>query len=161
MAELAQRLRDMVEPYVAAEGVELDGLELIGNDQARILRIIVDADGGVGVDRIAALSRGIGRLLETEDVFAGAYTLELTSPGLERKLRLPSHYAKSVGRQAKVKTKVEIDGARTHRGEIASVDDEGLTLTIDGGARRIEFDDVVSARTVFVWDKSAKSGARR
>ena len=161
MADLAKRLWDIVEPFVAAEGVELDDVEVIGNERARILRVTVDAKDGVGVDRIATLSRGVGRLLEAEDFFSDAYTLELSSPGLERKLRLPNHYLKSVGREAKVKTRVEIDGARNHRGAIVSADDKGFTLGIDGADRRIEFDDVVSARTVFVWDKSAKSGARR
>jgi len=152
----AGRLWNVVEPYTSAEGVELDDIEIVGAERAQIVRIVVDAPGSLGVDRIAELSRGLSRLLDHADVTSGSYTLEVTSPGLERKLRRPEHYRKSLGRELKVKTRVPVDGAKNHRGDLARADDRGFTMDVDGSERFIDYDDVASARTVFAW--GAKAG---
>ena len=154
---MAERLWTVVEPYVAAEGVELDDIEVVGKGNGTIVRVTVDGDEPVGVDRIAALSRGISRLFDAEDPIAGSYTLEVGSPGLERKLRRPSHYAKSVGREVKVKIKGP-EGFESLRGVIAAADASGFVLTGEGGERRVAYTDVTSASTVFVWQKSPKPG---
>ena len=77
MADAAQQLWDVVEPYVSAEGVELDDVEVLGG--GKIVRVVVDSDQSLGVDRIADLSRGISRLIDEDDPFSGSYTLEVTS----------------------------------------------------------------------------------
>ena len=82
MSSVAERLWDRIDPYVAAEGVELDDVEVLGGGQ--IVRVTVDADGALGVDTIADLSRGISRLIDEDDPFPGSYTLEVSSPGLDR-----------------------------------------------------------------------------
>ena len=96
MASIAEQLWDRIEPYVAAEDVELDDVEVLGGGQ--IVRVTLDANDPIGVDTIADLSRGIGRLIEEDDPIKGSYTLEVSSPGLERKLNRARHYEKSVGR---------------------------------------------------------------
>jgi ribosome maturation factor RimP len=149
----------VVEQYVAAEGIELDDLEVAGNGNGTIIRVTVDAGEPVGVDRIASLSRGISRLLDMEDPIAGSYTLEVGSPGLERKLRRPAHFAKSVGRDAKVKVKGP-EGFETLRGTIAAANGSGFDLDLDEGRRRLEFSDVTSASTIFTWEKNPKPGNR-
>ena len=95
MADVAEQIWGLVGPYVAAEGIELDDVEILGG--GKLLRVVVEGDEPIGVDRIADLSRGIARLIEEDDPFPGAYTLEVTSPGLERKLRRPSQFSKAVG----------------------------------------------------------------
>ena len=159
MSDVADRLWTVVEPYVAAEGVELDDLEIAGQGSGTIIRITVDAEDPVGVDMIAALSRGISRLLDTEDPISGSYTLEVGSPGLERKLRRPAHFTKSIGRDAKVKVKGP-EGFETLRGRIASVNGSGFEMDLGDGRRRLQFSDVTSAGTIFTWDKSPKPGSR-
>jgi len=155
-----ERLWEAIEPYVAKEGIELDDLEIVGSVDASIVRVTIDAEGPVDVDRIARISRSISRMLDEDDPLEGAYTLEVTSPGLERKLRRPRHYEKSIGREVKVKTLEPVDEAYKHRGIVVGSNFDGFVLEVDGAQRTIAFDNVGSARTVFVWQKSPKPGQR-
>ena len=159
MTSGTEQLWKVCEDYLAAEDLELDDLEVAGTGNP-IVRVTVDAEGGVGVDRLARVSRALSRLLDEEDPFEGSYTLEVSSPGLERPLRRPRHFEKSLGSDVKVKSKVEIDGARNHRGVLESVDGAGFILTVDGSPRRIDFEQVQSARTVFEWKKAPKPGQK-
>src|SRR5690606_18805478 len=151
-----ESLWQIIQPYVDAEGIELDDVEVVGSGGASIVRVTIDADEAVDVDRIARISRGVSRLLDDADPIAGSYTLEVSSPGLERKLRRPRHYEKAVGSEVKVKTKAPVDGERTHRGILTAADADGFTITTDGAEHSFAYDDVSQARTVFVWEKSAK-----
>ncbi len=153
---VAQRLWDRISPYLAAEDVELDDIEVLGG--GKIVRVTVDAEEPLGVDRIAELSRAVSRLIDEEDPFSGSYTLEVSSPGLERKLRLPRHFQKSVGRTAKVKTHQPVDGSKTHTGTILACDDDGFRLDVDGTTLDIAYGQLASANTVFVWEKAGSSG---
>ena len=163
MSSVADRLWETIEPYVAAEGVELDDLEVLNGGQ--LVRVTIDTDratteehpsGELGVDVIAELSRGIGRLMDAADPIQGAYTLEVSSPGLERKLRRPRHYEKSLGKVIKLKTFGEIEGTKTHTGTLVTADDESFVVEVEGSQRHITYGDVSSARTVFVWEKSGQ-----
>lgn len=160
MTGKVERLWAVIEPYVAAEGIELDDLDIVGKDPGVVVRVTLDAEGGVGVDRLAELSRRLSRLFDEEDPVAGAYTLEVSSPGLERKLRRPSHFVKSVGREVKVKSRSSGGDVHTHRGGLVSADDDGFVVAVDGEERNIAYGDVISARTVFAWEKAAKPGKR-
>ena len=156
---MTDRLWADVESYVAAERIELDDLEVLGDGSAKIVRVTLDGDD-LGVDRIAEVSRGLSRLFDDIDPFNGAYTLEVSSPGLERKLRRPRHFEKSLGAEVKVKTFAAVDGERAHSGTIAAAEEKSFTLDVDGTMRQIPYDAVASARTVFVWDKAAKPDSR-
>lgn len=156
VSNVAQKLWDRIDPYVAAEGIELDDVEILGGGQ--IVRVTVDSEDAVGVDRIAELSRGISRLIDADDPFKGSYTLEVSSPGLERKLTRPRHFEKSVGKQVKVKTFREVDTTKEHKGIITSTGEAGFTVDIDGHEREISYDDISSARTIFVWEKGPRPG---
>ena len=160
MTGKVERLWAVVEPYVAAEGIELDDLEIVGKEPGVVVRVTLDADEGVGVDKLAELSRRLSRLFDEEDPVAGSYTLEVSSPGLERKLRRPRHFEKSVGKNVKVKSRVPVSGEHAHRGVLARADDDWFVLEVDGEERQIPYGDVVSARTVFVWEKASKPGKR-
>ncbi len=156
MSDLTEQIWGLVEPYLAAEGVELDDVELHGG--GKLLRVVVEADEPLGVDRIAALSRGVGRLIDEADPIAGSYTLEVTSPGLERKLSRPAQYEKSIGREVAVKTYAPIDGEKHHKGRLVSAGGDGIVVDIGGAERSIAYGDVATARTVFVWEKGEKPG---
>jgi ribosome maturation factor RimP len=153
---VAERLWGTIEPYVAAEGVELDDVEVLGGGQ--IVRVTLDADESVGVDMIAELSRGIGRLLDADDPIKSAYTLEVSSPGLERKLTRTRHYEKSIGRQVKIKTFAPVSDEKSHKGALLAADDSGFVVDVDGEDREFTYGDVSSARTVFVWEKATPKG---
>lgn len=158
----SQQLRavwDAVEPYLAAERIELDDLELVGRGRARTLRVVIDSETEkVDLDRIADVSRSLSRLLDNlgeSSELEGPYQLEVTSPGLERKLTRPRHFQKSLGREVVVKTE-----AGTRRGLLSDSGENELTVTTDQGSESIAFSDVVSARTVFTWEKPPKPGQK-
>lgn len=157
----AERLWQMIEPYLLAEGVELDDLEVRGEGPGTIVRVTVDSEKPVGVDHIARLSRALSRLLDEKDPVTSAYTLEVSSPGLERKLRRPRHYEKSLGREVKVKTLMPVEEAKNHRGVLTASDNAGFEIEVDGRSRRISYEAVASASTIFVWEKSPKPGKQR
>ncbi|MFB3110298.1 MAG: ribosome maturation factor RimP [Acidimicrobiia bacterium] len=147
---------DVVEPYLAAERLELDDLELAGRDQGRILRVTVDGEG-VTVDRLASLARGLSRLLDNETELEGQYQLEVSSPGLERKLRRPSHYQKSVGRELVAQVSLG-ETKTTIRGILADANEDSFTIEADDGLNVVSYEDVITAKTVFRWEKAPKPG---
>ena len=147
---------DVVEPYLAAEKLELDDLELSGRGRGRVLRVTIDGDG-VDIDRLAELSRGLSRLLDDEPALQDAYRLEVSSPGLERSLRRPSHFHKSIGREVVVKAMTGEEKA-TYRGLLSDADDSSLTVDTDAGRVVVAYDEVVNARTVYRWEKAPKPG---
>jgi ribosome maturation factor RimP len=145
---------DVVEPYLAAERLELDDLELLGRGRARTLRIVIDGDQGVDLDRIADVSKGLSRLLDASTSLEGPYQLEVTSPGLERKLTRAAHYRKAIGREVAVKT-----GAGGVRGTVTAASDTDFSLQNDEGQIQIiPYQEVVSARTIFRWERPPKPG---
>lgn len=146
----------VVEPYLAAEQLELDDLELTGRGRGRVLRVTVDGDD-VGVDRLAEVSRGLSRLLDDESGLQDQYRLEVSSPGLERKLRRPAHYRKSMGREVVVKT-ARPEGKATYRGTLTDADEARFTVDAEEGPVTVSYEDVVTAKTVFRWEKAPKPG---
>ena len=155
MTRVADRVHDLVAPVVEALGLRLYDLTQSGG----VLRITVDRDGGVDLEAIAAATRAVSRALDEAEeegrvVIDGRYTLEVSSPGLERTLRTIEHFSGAVGSAVKVKTSVEIDGERRFEGELVAVDDDGITV----GERRIAHDEIESARTVFEWGPAPRPG---
>jgi ribosome maturation factor RimP len=148
-------------PAVSALGLELYDVDLSGSGRARILRVMVDREGGVDLDAIADATQAVSPLLDApplDAVIAGPYALEVSSPGLERPLRTPAHYARAVGETVSVKSRAGAEhGARRVRGVVTAADDTGFELTLDDGTvERIAYDDVTQARTVFEWGNEPK-----
>jgi len=153
-------VRRLIEPWLAAERLELDDLELKGSGRGRTLRVVIDADGPLDLDRIAEVSGGIGRLLDAETDLSDPYQLEVTSPGLERPLKTPRHFQKSVGREVSVKVR-RADETLAGKGVLVSADDCGGVVELsDGGQLGFDYDEVVKARTVFTWQAAPKPGTK-
>ncbi len=146
----------VVEPYLAAEKLELYDLELTGRGRGRTLRVTVDGED-VNIDRLADLSRGISRLLDHETDLDGQYQLEVSSPGLERKLKRKPHFVKAVGREVVVKVS-QGDSKTTLRGVLADAGEETFSVEGEHGTREVAYADVLAARTVFRWEKAPKPG---
>jgi ribosome maturation factor RimP len=146
----------VVEPYLAAERLELDDVELLGRGPGTLLRVVVDGED-VNIDRLADVSRGLSRLLDNETSLQDAYRLEVTSPGLERNLRRPAHYAKSVGREAVVKV-ADGDHKKSIRGVISDAGEQSFTIESEEERLIVDYEDVLTAKTVFRWEKAPKPG---
>jgi len=148
-------LENLVRPVVEAGGLELVEVGFAREGGRRVLRVTVDREGGVDLDAIAAMSERLSRRLDAADAVAGRYSLEVSSPGIERRLRTPRDFARSVGRKVVVKTALPESGARTVTGTLEAADEEAATLATEQGPVRVRYADVVSARTMFEWPGKA------
>jgi len=153
---LIERVHELIEPIVAAESSDLYDIDYAGG----ILRVLVDREGGIDVDRLRRINRAIGRLFDETDPIPGRYTLEVSSPGLERPLRNAVHFAGAVGSEVKVKTRTEIDGRRRFIGVVDSADTDGFDISCDGAVTHIPYADLSSARTTFEWGPTPKKGGQ-
>ena len=149
-------LRAAAEPILASLGLELVDVEVVGAGRARTLRLTIDRDGGIDLDTLAEANRPVSDALDAVDVLSGPYTLELSSPGLERPLRRPAEFRRFVGTTVSVKSHDPVSGARRHRGLLVDADDGGIGLEVDGERRRFPYDAIASARTVFEWGPAPK-----
>jgi ribosome maturation factor RimP len=145
-------VEELVRPVVEASGLELWDVSFRKEGGRMILRVMVDRTGGVDLDAISATSERLSRRLDLEGFSPErAYSLEVSSPGLERALREPRHFERSVGEQVRVKTVAPLGGRRVHEGALVSADAEAIVIASDGGELRVPYADVASARTVFDW----------
>ena len=156
-----ERVRAVIEPIVAAQDLDLFDLEQAGP----VLRVTVDKAGGLDMQAIAATTRAISRALDEHDPIAGQYTLEVSSPGLERPLRTPAHFAWAVGKPVSVKTMPDHPAGRRLAGTVTAADDTTVTLLLDAGDGQgagesvtLALDDIEKARTTFEWGPAPKPG---
>lgn len=152
-------------PAVADLGLHLYDVEITGTGRARVLRVMVDRDGGIDLEGIAGATRAVSPLLDVPPLDAalhGPYALEVSSPGVERPLRTLEHYTRAIGETVSVKVRPNGDhGARRVRGVVTAADATSFELVLDDGAsERVAYDDVTQARTVFVWADEAKGSKR-
>ena len=137
------RLEQLAERCVTALGLDLEAVELSKAGKRRVLRIAVDADGGVPIESITQATRELSKELDASDVMgAQPYTLEVTSRGVDRPLALPRHWRRNIGRLVVADL---ADGSRV-KGRITAADETAADLTVDGAARQLPFDDVTTAR---------------
>ena len=144
----AERVHDLVEPILARLGLELFDVE----HQGAVLRVCVDRPGGVDLDALSDATRAVSAALDADDPLPGRYTLEVSSPGLERPLRTPAQFRRFVGASINVKTNPDVEGERRIVGTLDTVDDEGITVA----GRRLAYGEIERARTVFEWGPTPK-----
>ena len=152
------RVRDIVAPLVADADLDLYDVDLAGG----VLQVLVDKPGGADIGVISTLARSISRALDEHDPIDGSYALEVGSPGLERPLRAPSHYAGAIGTTVKVKTKPGVEGERRIEGTITAADDTSFRVQpADGAERTLRYEDIERARTTFSWGGAAKQERKK
>ena len=149
-------VRAAAEPILSSLGLELVDVEIVGSGRARTLRLTIDREGGIDLDTLAEANKPLSDALDAVDAVPGPYTLELSSPGLERPLRRPAEFRRFVGTTISVKSHDPVSGARRHRGLLVDVDDGGIGIEVDGELRRFSYDAIASARTVFEWGPAPK-----
>ena len=146
---MVQDLFAELQPVVVAVGLELVDVEL----KAGVLQVTVDREGGVDLEALTDANRAVSTVLDELDPIPGRYSLEVSSPGIERPLRTPAHFAKAIGTTVTVKTRPQVPGERRLQGTLVDSDDRGFTLAADGSDDpvRLAYSDIDRARTVFVW----------
>lgn len=159
-----ERVRSLVEPI--ARDLELDLYDL--EQRGGTIRVTLDtppgSEGGVDLDKLALATRLVSRELDHEDPVPGRYTLEVTSPGVERTLRLPAHFQREIGKTLNIRLADVGSDQRRVEGVLVAADDHAATLRVadaDTGApveRVVAYTDIDRARTVFVWGPQPKPG---
>lgn len=154
----SDRLRALLDPIVSRSGADLEDVKVTAAGKRRQLLVVVDADGGVPLDLVAGLSRGISQALDDSDAMGGApYVLEVTSPGVDRPLAGPRHYRRALGRLVRLRL---ADGDEL-TARITAVDDDGLDLEVPGvkgrrpTERRIAFSGIARARVEIEFSRRA------
>jgi ribosome maturation factor RimP len=150
----------LIRPVIEGSGLELVDVAFRRESGRRVLRVVVDRDGGVDVDTIAEIAEKVSRRLDVEGFAPGPYALEVSSPGIERSLKLPRDFERRVGDNVKVKTTTPVEGRTNITGELVSADDDGIVVAAAGGELRVRHTDIASARTVVDWDAELKGSAR-
>jgi ribosome maturation factor RimP len=164
---VADRVRDLVLPLLDDRHLDLYDVEM----QGPVLRVVVDSPPGsgegLGLDVLADATRAVSRALDEADPIAGRYTLEVTSPGLERTLRRPEHFERALGEAVKIRTVAGVSDERRVEGQLVGADTTGVVVRTgvadDGTAleRRLAYHDIERARTVFEWGPATPRSTRR
>lgn len=157
---ITESVRQLVLPILADLGLELYDLEYAGGTVKVTIDTPPGSPGGVDVDQLARATRLISRDLDHTDPIPGHYTLEVSSPGLERNLRLPRHFQREIGKQVAVRLTNVVNGERRISGQLIASSETDFTVRTESGDERvIALDQVDRARTVFVWEAAPKPGS--
>ena len=143
---VADRLQTLLEPVVEDLGYELVGVEYLSNPKNRVVRVYIDRDPeGIGVEDCEAVSREVSALMDVEEPVPGQYTLEVSSPGVERPLFGGVQFARFVGEVAAVQLAVPLDGRRRFKGEIVAADEAAVQLKVDDQVVELATADIARA----------------
>lgn len=150
---IAERARELSEPIVAAEGLELLDVEFVREREGWVLRLYIDKPGGrVGLDDCSAASRAVETALEVEDLIPHEYSLEVSSPGVNRPLTKPEHFRRVIGQKVRVKTYGPIGQPprKSFVGKLAEIAEDAVTVEVEGaGPFRVPFKDIAKANLEF------------
>ncbi|MEN8711489.1 MAG: ribosome maturation factor RimP [Arenicellales bacterium] len=148
MDRLEKKLNDMFEPVIESMAYELIGVELTGSGNGTVLRIYIDAEKGITVDDCQAVSYQVSGILDVEDPLQNHYTLEVSSPGLDRPLVKPQHFQQFIGELVKIRSTEAVLGRKNFKGILESFDGEYLYVAVDNEVYEIPFDIVEKANLV-------------
>jgi ribosome maturation factor RimP len=151
---IEDRVQAVVDPIVEDLQLELVDLVYAGGR----LKITIDHPDGLSSVQLTKATRMISYELDLADPITSGYTLEVTSPGVERALRVPEHYFRSIGEQVNLKLQPNDAGLRRLSGELTAADDDGVTLVADGETHTFSYHQISKAKTVFDWGPGPKPG---
>jgi len=146
--EIVEKVRAIAAPLATGEGLELVDVELAGAGGRTTLRLYIDRKGGVSLDDCSSVSRALSSALDVEDPIQGAYDLEVSSPGLDRPLRTPEHFARYAGEKVRIKAYgpiPELENRKTFVGTLRGYEDGRVLVDVDGNVFRVPFDQIAKA----------------
>jgi ribosome maturation factor RimP len=155
MARSTVDLEGALSPLLEAQGLDLIDVELRGAE----LTVFVDREGGVNLDQLGEATRAVSAALDEIDPMPGRYTLSVSSPGLERRLRTPAHFARAVGEKVTIRVNAGTAEVRRVTGMLTSADETSCVLEgsdLPDGSLRVAYDEIERARTVFEWGPQPK-----
>ena len=143
-------LDKQIAKIVQANGASFYGTEIAKDDGSTIFRVYITKEGGVGLDLCAEISNELSPFLDVNPPMHGAYYLEVSSPGIERKLENPTHFMSAIGERVKFK----INGGGKEKGLIVSADENGFVVQIKKEEISFNYNDISKAKTYFEWNKA-------
>ena len=147
-----EQLTEMLKPAAEALGYEFLGIEYVGQGVHSVLRVYIDHENGIDVEDCSKVSHQVSGILEVEDPISSQYTLEVSSPGIDRPLFNLSHFQKVVGEIVNLKCHIGTDGRRKFKGPLLEIVKRGtadiLVIEVDGNLYDVEYDDVDKANLV-------------
>lgn len=144
--QLAQELIALLEPRAIEHGLELVTVEVLGSGHRTLVRVYLDRPGGIDIETIAGANGWISDALDTVSALSGPYTLEVSSPGLDRPLRTRADYERFAGRRATVHTRVPVEGRSRFSGELRGLEGDEVVVATDDREYRVPLDSIDRAR---------------
>ncbi|KFL36390.1 ribosome maturation factor RimP [Arenimonas donghaensis] len=151
MTSKANEISELLAPTVEGLGLELLGVEFAQTGNSALLRLYIDvteADRHVAIEDCEAVSREVAAVLDLEDPITSKYTLEVSSPGIDRPLFTPAQFARFVGEQAKLNLRLPVDGRRRFQARIEGVEGDTVKLSFDGRDMSVAHQNIEKARLV-------------
>ncbi len=143
-----EELTKLLEPAVEQLGYELSDLEVKVGGRHDVIRLFIDKADGVGLEDCETVSRQVSALLDVEDPVPGHYVLEVSTPGLDRRLTKVEHFERFIGEDVRVKLRIPISGRINFRGALRAVDEENIEVEVDGESHRLPIATIQSARLI-------------
>lgn len=143
-----QRLLDALEDAAPNDDLEIVTLEIIGAKKSPIIRVYIDTPASVSFQELSCAQDWIGDAIERIDPFPGAYTLEVSSPGIDRPLRTKEHFERFAGEEVRIRTREAVEGARNLKGVLKGIEDGDVSLETDEGLRIIGIDNIARANVI-------------
>jgi ribosome maturation factor RimP len=158
MGTNAESLASELGPILSAQGLALYDVELARS----LVRVVVTSAGGISLEQLASANHAVSGYLDEHEPFKGRYTLEVTSPGVERSLRTPAHFSGAIGESVRIKTIPDSVSDRRVEGVLTSADEHGIAVTAaTGEVQSLAYDQIDKARTHFEWGSTAKLSPSR
>jgi ribosome maturation factor RimP len=148
LAKFEHKLTELLRPAVEETGKELLGIEFVSAGKHSILRLFIDHENGINVDDCAEVSRQVGAILDVEDPISSEYSLEVSSPGLDRPLFEKSHFEAVIGETIEVKLSIPLNGRRKFKGLLEAVENDSLVIVVDRQDYQLMLSNVDKANLV-------------
>lgn len=148
-----EELETLLAPAAQEQGCELWGVEFLQQGRRHVLRLFIDSEEGVTVEHCERVSRLASALLDVEDLVAGAYTLEVSSPGMDRPLFHLSQYRRFIGQPAAIRLKMPYQGRRNFKGWLMAIEDDEVVLRVDDKEYLLPFESIDKANLIPVFEK--------
>jgi ribosome maturation factor RimP len=147
------RIWEVAAQIADGEGMEVVDVELRpeGSRRGRVLRLYLDKHGGPNIDELGRVSRQLSELLDTQDIVEGSYTLEVSSPGINRPLKKPEHFQRFIGKRVRVRTGDMIEGRRSFLGILKEVTGEKIRVEVEGKQYEIPFSTIEKSNYEHDW----------
>lgn len=156
------RVWELAAPLAETQGMEIIDIELRreGTRAGRVLRLYLDKAGGPNMDELSQVSRELSALLDVHDVVDGVYTLEVSSPGINRPLKRPEHFVPFIGKKIRVRTREMIHGRRSFLGPLLEVSADKITLNQDGARCEVPFALIEKSNYEHDWSAEYAAGSK-